>query len=209
MWTAAHFHTPTERRGGGGGGGRVSCSALFSGGGSGGGGLAATFKTPMASLPAVLNQTAPAASWACGGGASEGALFHLANIFFFFGLAGGSSLYGLLYLFALLAAGFFCSALWAWSQPCGTAPFLWSLALLGACLVQAGHVGYRLRSLAFLKEFQELYNTVFKKLGVSLALFGKIVACSEGAIHRLEAEHCFAREGRTPIDKLSVLLSGR
>lgn len=167
----------------------------------------------MESLPAVaLNLTAPAASSACerwGGGASEGALFHLANIFFFFGLAGGSSLYGLLYLFALLTVGFFCSALWAWSQPCATASFLWSLALLGVCLAQVGHVGYRLRSLTFPKEFQELYSGMFKKLGVSLALFGKIVACSEGTIHRLEAQRCFAVEGTTAIDKLSVLLSGR
>lgn len=160
---------------------------------------------------AALNLTAPPASspcerWADG---SEGAVFHLANIFFFLGLAGGSSLYGLLYLFTLLAAGFFCSALWAWSQPCATASFLWNLALLGVCLAQVVHVGYQLRSVVFLKEFQELYNGVFKKLGVSLTLFGKIVACSEGAVHTLEPHRCFAVEGKTAIDKLSVLLSGR
>lgn len=160
---------------------------------------------------AALNLTAPSASSPCErwGGGSEGAVFHLANIFFFLGFTGGSSLYGLVYLFTLLTAGFFCSAVWAWSQPCATASLLWNLALLGVCLAQVVQVGYRLRSVAFLKEFQELYNCVFKKLGVSLTLFGKIVACSEGAIHSLEPDHCFAVEGKTAIDKLSVLLSGR
>lgn len=160
---------------------------------------------------AALNLTAPSPSTPCQrwGGGSEGAVYHLANVFFFFGLTAGSGLYGVVYLFTLLTAGFFCSTLWAWSQPCATHSFLWNLALLGVCLAQVLHAGYRLRSVAFLKEFQELYMCVFKKLGVSLTLFGKIVACSEGAIHSLEPERCFAVEGKTAIDKLSVLLSGR
>lgn len=160
---------------------------------------------------AALNLTVPAAPplcerWRDG---SEGAVFHLANIFFFFGFTGGSSLYGLLYLFTLLSAGFFCSTLWAWLEPCTTDSFLWSLVLFGVCLAQVLHAGYRLRSVTFQKEFQELYNRVFKKLGVSVTLFAKIVACSEGEVHSLEPDHCFAVEGRTAIDKLSVLLSGR
>lgn len=160
---------------------------------------------------AALNLTVPTAPplcerWRDG---SEGAVFHLANIFFFFGFTGGSSLYGLLHLFTLLSAGFFCSTLWAWSEPCTTDSFLWSLVLFGVCLAQVLHVGYRLRSVTFQKEFQELYNCVFKKLGVSVTLFAKIVACSEGEVHSLEPDHCFAVEGRTAIDKLSVLLSGR
>lgn len=153
---------------------------------------------------APLNQT-----WERWAGASEGAVFHLAHIFFFFSLMAGSSLYGLLHLFTLMAAGFFCSALWAWSQPCAAGSFLWNVALLGVCVAQVVHAGYRLRSVAFLTQFQELYHCVFKRLGVSPPLFGKIVACSEGAVHSLEAERCFAVEGKTAIDKLSVLLSGR
>ena len=137
------------------------------------------------------------------------AIFHLANVFLVLGLMGGSGLYGLLYLFTLLAAGFFCSVLWAWSWPCAAGYFLWNVALLGVCLAQVVHVGYRLRSLVFPQEFQQLYHAVFRKLGVSLTLFGKVVACSEGAVRRLEPRRCFAVEGQTAIDKLSVLLSGR
>lgn len=77
------------------------------------------------------------------------------------------------------------------------------------CLGQVLHVGYRLRSVSFDKDFQELYNCMFKRLGVSLTHFGKIVACSEGDVHTLDPDHCFAVEGKTAIDKLSVLLSGR
>lgn len=140
---------------------------------------------------------------------SEGAVFHLANIFLLLGFMGGSGFYGLLYLFTFLALGFFCSTIWAWSDPCTTEFFLWSLALFGLCLGQVMHVAYRLRSISFEKEFQDLYGRIFQRLGVSLAHFGKIVACCDGDIRTLEKDHYFAIEGKTTIDKLSVLLSGR
>lgn len=140
---------------------------------------------------------------------SEGSVFHLAYIFLFFGFMGGSGFYGHLYLFSFLALGFFCSVFWAWWEPCTTDPALWSLALFGVCLGQVLLVAYRLRSVSFEKDFQELYNCVFQKLGVSLTHFGKIVACCDGDIHTIERDHCFAIEGKTAIDKLSVLLSGR
>ncbi|KAM9424134.1 popeye domain-containing protein 3 [Pholidichthys leucotaenia] len=140
---------------------------------------------------------------------SEGAVFHLAHILLFLGFMGGSGYYGLLYLFAFLSLGFFCCCLWAWTDPCTTDSFLWSFALLAACLAQVLHVSYRLRGVSFDRDFQELYGCVFKRLGVSLGHFGKIVSCCDGEVHALEKEQCFAVEGKTAIDKLSVLLSGR
>ncbi|XP_030580572.1 popeye domain-containing protein 3 [Archocentrus centrarchus] len=140
---------------------------------------------------------------------SEGAVFHLANIFLFLGFMGGSGFYGLLYLFIFLTLGFFCFTLWSLSDPCTTDSFLWSFALFAICLVQVLYLSYRLRSVSFDKDFQELYNCMFKRLGVSLAHFGKIVACCDGEVHTLEKDQCFAAEGKTSIDKLSVLLSGR
>ncbi|KAI4810933.1 hypothetical protein KUCAC02_013860 [Chaenocephalus aceratus] len=140
---------------------------------------------------------------------AEGSVFHLANILLFLGFMGGSGFYGLLYLFTFLTLGFFCSTLWAWGNPCSTDSFLWSFALFGVCLGQVLHVSFRLRSVSLSEDFQELYNCMFKKLGVSLTHFGKIVTCCEGDIHTLERDQCFAVEGKTAIDKLSVLLSGR
>lgn len=140
---------------------------------------------------------------------AEGAVFHLSHILLFLGFMGGSGFYGLLYLFSFLTVGFFVCSLWAWTDPCSTDPFLWTFSLFGVCLVQLLLVSYRLRSVSFDKDFQDLYTCMFKRLGVSLTHFGKIVACCDGEVHSLEKDHCFAVEGKTSIDKLSVLLSGR
>ncbi|XP_067095053.1 popeye domain-containing protein 3 [Osmerus mordax] len=145
-------------------------------------------------------------AWAEG---PETSVFHLANMLLVLGFMGGSGFYGLLYLYSFLAVGFFCSSIWAWSDPCTTDTFLWSFVLFAACVGQVVHVAYRLRKVTFEKEFQDLYNYMFKKLGVSLVHFGKIVVCCEGDIHTIEKDHCFAVEGKTSIDKLSVLVSGR
>ncbi|XP_064803289.1 popeye domain-containing protein 3-like [Oncorhynchus masou masou] len=142
-------------------------------------------------------------------GGSEVAIFHLASIFLVLGFMGGSGFYGLLYLFTFLTLGFFCTTIWSWSDACTTETFLWNFALFAVCAVQVVLVAYRLRNVTFEKEFQDLYSYLFKKLGVSLIHFGKIVACCEGDIHTIEKDHCFAMEGKTAIDKLSVLLSGR
>ncbi|XP_028985388.1 popeye domain-containing protein 3 [Betta splendens] len=148
----------------------------------------------------------PCEEWRSG---PEDSVFHLANMFLFFGLMGGSGFYGLIYLFTFLALGFFCSAVWAWSEPCTTDSFLWSLALFAACLGQVLYVSYKLRSVSLNQDFQEMYSCIFKKLGVSLIHFEKIVASCDGDVHALGKDHCFAVEGKTAIDKLSLLLSGR
>ena len=140
---------------------------------------------------------------------AEDSVFQLANVFLVLGFMGGSGLYGLLYMLTLLTLGFFCATVWSWADACTTDGFLWNFALFGACVGQLVHVSYRLRSVTFDREFQELYNCMFKKLGVSLGHFGKVVACCDGDLQTLEKDHCFAMEGKTAIEKLSVLLSGR
>ncbi|KAJ3597338.1 hypothetical protein NHX12_000866 [Muraenolepis orangiensis] len=139
----------------------------------------------------------------------EDSVFHLGHMLLVLGFMGGSGFYGLLYTFTLLTLGFFCATVWSWADACTTDGFLWSFALLAVCAAQLVHVSYRLRSVTFDKEFQELYNRMFKKLGVSLSHFGEIVACCDGDLQTLEKDYCFAMEGKTPIEKLSVLLSGR
>ncbi|XP_056143055.1 popeye domain-containing protein 3 [Lampris incognitus] len=140
---------------------------------------------------------------------AEGAVFHLAHILLVLGFMGGSGFYGLLYLFTFLTLGFFCESVSAWSDACTTDTFLWSFALFGVCVGQVVHISYRLRNVTFDKDFQELYSRLFKKLGVSVTHFARIVACCDGDVHTLERDHLFAMEGKTAIDKLSVLLSGR
>ncbi|XP_056107628.1 popeye domain-containing protein 3 [Rhinichthys klamathensis goyatoka] len=139
----------------------------------------------------------------------EGSMFHLAHILLVLGFMGGSGFYGLLYMFCFLSLGFLCCSIWSWSDPCTSDSFSWTFALFALSLAQLVHVSYRLRRVTFEKEFQNLYDYMFKKLGVSLIHFGKIVECCEGDIHTIDKEQCFAIEGKTPIDKLSVLVSGR
>ncbi|XP_062848251.1 popeye domain-containing protein 3 [Trichomycterus rosablanca] len=140
---------------------------------------------------------------------TEGPFFHLAHMMLLFGFMGGSGLYGLLYMFSFLSLGFLCASVWAWSSPCTNDAFSWAFVLFVICVVQVVHAAYRLRSVSFNKEFQELYARMFKRLGVSLIQFGRIVSSCEQEICTIEKEHYFAMEGKTPIDKLSILLSGR
>lgn len=139
----------------------------------------------------------------------EGSVFHLANILLLLGFMGGSGIYGLIYMFSLMSLGFLCYSIWAWSNPCTTDSFSWAFVLFLISVAQVVYVAYRLRSVTFDKDFQDLYGCMFKRLGVSLTYFAKIVSCCEQNIHIIEKEHYFAVEGKTPIDKLSVLLSGR
>ncbi|XP_061574127.1 popeye domain-containing protein 3 [Cololabis saira] len=150
-------------------------------------------------------------------GGSEGSVFHLGNALLLLGfmgcVGGGGGLpappQALLALLALLAPGFLLLAVAAWPDPCTADPFLWNSALFGLCAGRAVHVAYRLRSLSFDQELQELYNHMFRKAGVSLVHFGEIVLAGEPEVGELQKEQRFAAEGKTPIDKLSVLLSGR
>ncbi|XP_028836655.1 popeye domain-containing protein 3 [Denticeps clupeoides] len=163
-------------------------------------------------MEATLNWTSTSREQPmCGawGETPEGSIFHLANMFLVLGFMGGSGFYGLLYMFTFLAFGFFCASIWAWSDPCTAESFSWNFALLAASVAQLLHVAYRLRSVSFDQELRDLYGCLFQRLGVTLANFGRIVECAESQIHTVEKDHYFAVEGKTAIDKLSVLLSGR
>lgn len=140
---------------------------------------------------------------------AQGPVFHLAHILLFLGFTGGSGSYGRLYSFSLLVLGFLCSSLESWWDPCAVESLLWNLALSCACLGQTLLISFRLRSLNFSGDVLKLYDCVFRRIGVSPAHFREIIVCSDPDAHVLKKDQCFAVEGKTPIDKLSVLLSGR
>ncbi|MGH0154115.1 UNVERIFIED_CONTAM: hypothetical protein FKN15_063325 [Acipenser sinensis] len=139
----------------------------------------------------------------------QDAVYHLANMFLVLGLMGGSGFYGLLYLFFFLALGFLCTSIWAWMDACAADIFSWNFTLLVICAVQMVHVAYQLRSVTFDTEFQDLYGCIFQQLGIPLTVYGEIVSCCDGEVTTLEKDHCYAMEGRTPIENLAILLSGR
>nr|XP_016852614.1 PREDICTED: blood vessel epicardial substance [Anolis carolinensis] len=140
---------------------------------------------------------------------AEGSIYHLASILFVIGYMGGSGFFGLLYIYFLLGLGFLCSSVWSWLDVCAADIFSWNFILFVVCFIQFIYVTYQVRSVAFDQEFQELYSALFQPLGISLTVFRKIVLCCDEEVITLEKEHCYAMQGKTPIDKLSLLLSGR
>ncbi|XP_072901455.1 popeye domain-containing 2 isoform X1 [Hemitrygon akajei] len=140
---------------------------------------------------------------------SEGAIFHLANVMFTLGYMSGSGFFGLVYIFSLIGIGFFIQSLWGWIDACGVDIFIWSLLLFVLCLVQLAHVGYRLRKVTFDEDFINLYKAMFRPLEVPLNVYKEIVRCCDAEVMSLARDQNYAVEGKTAIDRLSLLLSGR
>lgn len=139
----------------------------------------------------------------------EGAVYHLANCFLLLGFMGGSGVYGCFYLFGFLGTGYLCCVLWGWFDACGLDIVLWSLLLTTACLLQLAHLVFRLHEDTLPEEFDLLYRTLYLPLQVPLQAYKEIVHCCEEQVLTLATEQTYAVEGETPINRLSLLLSGR
>ncbi|CAG5865321.1 unnamed protein product [Menidia menidia] len=141
---------------------------------------------------------------------TEGAFYHLGHTVLFLGYMGGSGPYGCLFIFGLLCPGFLCLALWGWMSMCGPDVFGWNLLLLMAGLAQVGHLLVRLRREGIRgQQLAELHQAVYAPLGVPAGVFKELARAFESRAVELKAGETYAVEGRTPIDRLSFLLSGR
>jgi hypothetical protein len=141
--------------------------------------------------------------------ALEGAVYHLANCFLLLGFMAGSGVYGCFYLFGFLGTGYLCCVLWGWFDACGLDIVFWSFLLTVACLLQLAHLVYRLRVNTLPEEFDLLYKTLCLPLQVPLQTYKEIICCCQERVLTLSVEQTYAVEGETPIDRLSLLLSGR
>uniref|UniRef100_A0A8C5KK51 Popeye domain containing 2 n=1 Tax=Jaculus jaculus TaxID=51337 RepID=A0A8C5KK51_JACJA len=139
----------------------------------------------------------------------EGAIYHLANCILLLGFMAGSGVYGGLYLFGFLGTGYLCHVLWGWFNACGLDVVLWSALLTAACLLQLGHLVYRLRVDTLPEEFCLLYKTLGMPLRVPLHTYQEIIRCCHQQVLTLATEQTYAVEGETPINQLSLLLAGR
>ncbi|XP_016110797.1 popeye domain-containing protein 3-like isoform X1 [Sinocyclocheilus grahami] len=141
---------------------------------------------------------------------TEGAIYHLGNTILFLGYMGGSGAYGALYIFSFLAPAFLCLALWGWLTVCALDVFLWNLLVMLQCLAQVCHLIFRLMQDGLAnEELSALYTAVYLPLDVPVQVFKEITAASENKALSLAAEETYAVEGKTPIDQLSFLISGR
>ncbi|XP_061082783.1 popeye domain-containing 2 isoform X1 [Conger conger] len=141
---------------------------------------------------------------------TEGALYQLGNTVLMLGYMGGSGTFGAIYIYCCLAPGFLCHALWGWISVCGLDVFTWNLLLILLCLLQLCHLVFRLHQDSFpSEEFRTLYTTVYLPLGVPLPVFKEVAGACENRVLSLSIEETYALEGKTPINQLSLLLSGR
>ncbi|KAG7467255.1 hypothetical protein MATL_G00151280 [Megalops atlanticus] len=141
---------------------------------------------------------------------TEGALYQLGSTLLSLGYMGGSGAYGALYIFGFLVPSFLCYTLWGWVTVCGADVFFWNLLLVVICLLQLVHLLFRLRQDGFPdEEFRSLYTAVYLPLNVPLPVFKEVTAACENRVLSLGVEENYALEGKTPIDQLSLLLSGR
>uniref|UniRef100_A0A672SHJ6 Popeye domain containing 2 n=1 Tax=Sinocyclocheilus grahami TaxID=75366 RepID=A0A672SHJ6_SINGR len=88
--------------------------------------------------------------------------------------------------------------------------FLWNLLVMLQCLAQVCHLIFRLMQDGLAnEELSALYTAVYLPLDVPVQVFKEITAASENKALSLAAEETYAVEGKTPIDQLSFLISGR
>ncbi|XP_068122391.1 popeye domain-containing protein 2 isoform X2 [Hyperolius riggenbachi] len=139
----------------------------------------------------------------------ERAQYHLACIIFLLAIMGGSGVKGCIFIFFLLGAAFLCMALWGALFACGVDIVVWNSILLALCLVQIGHLLFRLRKESYGDDYDALYKTLYRPMQVPLNVFKEIAHCSGMEVHSLSCEQSYALEGKTPIDRLSLLISGR
>ncbi|XP_076027799.1 popeye domain-containing 2 isoform X2 [Genypterus blacodes] len=141
---------------------------------------------------------------------TEGALYHLGNTMLILGYMGGSGAYGCLFIFGFLTPAFTCLSLWGWITMCGLDVFTWNVLLTLACVLQICHLIFRLHREGLPKEeLTALYQAVYLPLDVPMQVFKEITSAFENRVVELKAGETYAVEGKTPIDQLSFLLSGR
>ncbi|XP_053561756.1 popeye domain-containing protein 2 [Bombina bombina] len=139
----------------------------------------------------------------------EQGLYHLAAVILLLAFMGGSTIFGCIYIFVLLFAGFLCTAVWGWLAACGVDIFIWNLLLMVICVMQVAHLLYQLRKESYGEDYDTLYRTLYQPLQVPLPVFKEIAHCSMMQVQTLSRDQNYALEGKTPIDRLSLLISGR
>lgn len=139
----------------------------------------------------------------------ENGIYHLASLILLLAFMGGSGVFGCIYVFVLMSAGFICMVLWGWLWACRVDVVVWNILLVVAGLVQIAHLIYRLHRESYGEDYDALYHTVYQPLQVPPPVFKEIAHCSGMEVHTLSADQSYALEGKTPIDRLSLLISGR
>ncbi len=136
-------------------------------------------------------------------------LFQLANIFLLLSYLSTNSIYGVLYLRSCLAIGSVFFGLWGWLVLCAADTLLWNTIFTVVNGLHIVSIVWKLHPfIRFPHDVEMVFRDLFQPLRVSRHSFKKIYLCTR-EIQTLKSKDVYAIEGRTPVDKLSLLLSGR
>ncbi|XP_015792564.1 popeye domain-containing protein 3 [Tetranychus urticae] len=136
-------------------------------------------------------------------------LFQLANGLIFVSYMASTSLAGLLFMRCCLVIGSLCLALWAYINVCSIDTVLWNLLFFMAHAVYIFILVYKLHPfIKFPRDVELVYRDLFQPLKVSRHSFNKLFK-SIREMQVLKAHDIYCVEGKTPVDKLSLLVSGR
>jgi len=134
--------------------------------------------------------------------------FQLANTFLFLSYLAPTSLFGHLYLRACLTIGSLFYSLYGWIT-CSIDTLAWNLIFAAVNAFFVVVVTYKMHPfIRFPHEVELVYRDLFQPLKVSRRNFRKIYRCTR-EIETLKPHDVYCVENMTPVDKLSLLISGR
>ncbi|KAI1292819.1 Blood vessel epicardial substance [Halotydeus destructor] len=135
-------------------------------------------------------------------------LFQMANTFFFASLFAPTSLCGHLYLRSCLTIGSIFMSLFAYAV-CSVDMLAWNILFTVINALYVAVITYKLHPfIRFPHEVELVYQDLFQPLKVSRKSFQKIYRCTR-QIETLKPHDVYCVEGVTPVDRLSLLMSGR
>ncbi|XP_078698958.1 popeye domain-containing protein 3-like isoform X1 [Branchiostoma floridae x Branchiostoma belcheri] len=136
-------------------------------------------------------------------------VFQLAHVFFGLAYFGGSTLHGLLYTYICMFLGYLVFTVYGFQNACAADIGGWCFVFMILCLVQAIHSIWRMREVSFSEELTKVYEALFHPLQVPLLVYKALVECPNCQIVSLEQGNNYATEGKTPVDRLSLMISGK
>ncbi|XP_077976865.1 popeye domain-containing 2-like [Glandiceps talaboti] len=122
-------------------------------------------------------------------------------------LAPARGLSAMLFLHVCLAMAFLLLTFWGWFYICAPDIFGWSLCYMILNCANSAYLFYRIRPVRFTQEQKDVYKAVFKPLKVPLHSFKEL--CKIGRIYSLTIGENYALEGKSPCNRLSLLIMGK
>jgi len=136
-------------------------------------------------------------------------LFQTANVFLLMAYLATNSLFGVLFLRSCLSIGCLFLSLWAWIVLCESDIIVWNVIFTAINAIHVICIVWRLHPFVrFPHDVEMVYRNLFQPLRVSRKAFKKIYFCTR-EIQTLKSNDIYAIEGRTRVDRLTLLLSGR